>query len=131
MRRLSAAVGTAALAVSVLAAGCGGISTTSKQAATARSSAVAASTTPHAPSTGTTVAPNPPAITLNEFGSIEYGMILDQVVATFGSPGTVHRVTDSDSSETRWWDGPPGSDGYAMLVFRDGVVFGKTQVGLS
>jgi hypothetical protein len=74
---------------------------------------------------------NPPAITLGEFGGIEYGMTLDQVSATFGSPGTVHRSTGSDRSESRWWDGPPGSDGFAMITFRDGIVFGKTQVGLS
>jgi hypothetical protein len=52
------------------------------------------------------------------------------VTATLGSPGTVHRATDRDASETRRWAGPPGSDGYAIVIFRDGIVFGKTQLGL-
>jgi hypothetical protein len=83
-----------------------------------------------APPTGTTLGPSSPAITLDEFSNIDYGMTLDQVIATFGSPGTVHHSSDTDRSETRWWDGPRGSNGFAELVFRDGVVFGKTQVGL-
>lgn len=125
-------MGAAALAVSVLtAAGCGGISTKSTQPTTTRRPVGAASLSRNAPPTGTTVAPNPPAVTLNKFGSIEYGMTLDQVIATFGSPGTVDRSSDSDRTESRSWDGSPGSDGFAMIVFRDGIVFGKTQVGLS
>jgi len=73
---------------------------------------------------------NPATITLTEFSNIEYGMTLDQVTATVGASGEVDRSTDSDRIESRWWKGPPGSDGFATVVFRDGVVWGKTQVGL-
>jgi hypothetical protein len=114
--------------VSVFAAGCGGITTKSAQSTTTPRR-VDASTTANTPPTGTTMAASQPAITRDEFASIDYGMTLDQVSATFGSPGTV-RSSDADGTESRWWDGPPGSDGVAMLVFRDGVVFGKTQTGL-
>ena len=61
---------------------------------------------------------------------IQEGMTLDQVTATFGSPGKVDRAADSDRIESRRWYGLPESDGLAMIVFRDGVVFGKTQLGL-
>ena len=74
---------------------------------------------------------NPATITLDEFSSIELGMTLDQVTATFGSAGEVDRSTANDCIQSRWWHGPPGSEGFAMIVFRDGFVWGKTQVGLS
>jgi hypothetical protein len=129
MRRALSVLGTAALAASVFA-GCGGTSTKSSQPRATRRQVEATSTTPNSPPTGTTLAPNPPTITLHEFSTIEPGMTLDQVTATFGSPGEVDRAGDSNRIESRRWDGLRGSDGFAMIVFRDGVVFGKTQVGL-
>jgi hypothetical protein len=129
MRRALTVLGAAGLAASVFA-GCGGTSTKSSQPRTTRRQVEATSATPNLPPTSTTLAPNP-AITLHEFSTIEPGMTLDQVTATFGSPGEVDRAADSNRIESRMWDGLRGSDGFAMIVFRDGVVFGKTQVGLS
>ena len=130
MRRALTVMGAAALAASVFA-GCGGTSTTSTQTKTTRQQVEATSTTTRStPPTGTTVAPSTPPITLPEFSSIDEGMTLGQVTATFGSPGEVDRAADSNRIESRRWDGLPGSDGFAMIVFRDGVVWGKTQVGL-
>src|SRR5262245_21174899 len=123
MRRGLTVLGAAALAAGVFA-GCGGASTRSTQ------SRMVTSTNRSSPPTGTTQPPNSPAITLQEFSSIEEGMTLDQVAATFGSPGEVDRAADSNRIESRRWDGLPGSDGFAMIVFRDGAVWGKTQVGL-
>jgi hypothetical protein len=129
MRRALTVLGAAALAASVFA-GCGGTSIKSSQPRTTRRQVEATSTTPNPPPTGTTLAPNPPTITLDAFSTIELGMTLDQVTATFGSRGEVVRAADNDRIESRRWEGLPGSDGFAMIVFRDGVVFGKTQVGL-
>lgn len=129
MRRALIVLGVAALAASVFA-GCGGTSIKSSRPRTTRRQVEATSTTPNSPPTGSTLAPNPPTITLDEFSSIEPGMTLDQVTATFGSPGEVDRATGTDRIESRRWDGLRGSDGFAMIAFRDGVVFGKTQVGL-
>jgi hypothetical protein len=129
MKRRRTLIAAAGLAACVFAAGCGA-STHGTQSGTTQRQAEARPTAVAAPPTETTVAPNSPRITLDEFSSINAGMTLDQVTATVGSPGTVNRATDRDATETRWWDGPPRSDGFAMVTFRDGIVFGKTQVGL-
>jgi hypothetical protein len=129
MRRALTVLGAAALAASVFA-GCSGTLTKSAQPRRTRRQVEATSTIPNSPPTGTTLAPNSPAITLDAFSTIEPGMTLDQVTATFGSRGKVDRAADNDRIESRRWDGLPGSDGFAMIVFRGGVVWGKTQVGL-
>jgi outer membrane protein assembly factor BamE (lipoprotein component of BamABCDE complex) len=129
MRRALTVLGAAALAASVFA-GCGRTLTKSMQPRTTPRQAAATSTTPNSPPTATTLPSNSLTITLQEFSSIEEGMTLDQVTATFGSPGKVDRAADSDRIESRRWYGLPESDGLAMIVFRDGVVFGKTQLGL-
>jgi outer membrane protein assembly factor BamE (lipoprotein component of BamABCDE complex) len=130
MRRALTVMGAAALAASVFAGGCGGTSSQSTQPRTTRRQVEVTSTTPNSPPTVTTRAPNAPTVMLQEFSSIEQGMTLDQVTEIFGSPGEVDRAAHSDLTESRRWDGSPGSDGFAMIVFRDRVVFGKTQVGL-
>jgi hypothetical protein len=84
-----------------------------------------------APPTGTTTAPNTSTITLAEFSTITAGMTLDQVTATVGSPGAVDPPAGSGDIQSRTWNGRPGTNGFAMVVFRDGTVFGKTQEGLS
>jgi len=128
MKRRHTLIAAAGLAVGVFAAGCGA-STHATQPGSTHRQGVARPTSLAAPPTGTTV--TPPTITLDEFSSIDEGMTLDQVTETVGSPGMVQLAPDHDATETRWWLGPPRSDGFAMVTFRDGIVFGKTQVGLS
>lgn len=130
MKRRRALFAAAALAVGVVAAGCG----TSTQATHPGSSPrpeAARPTSVAAPPTGTTAAPNASTITLHEFSTINAGMTLDQVTATVGSPGAVDPPAGSDHIQSRTWSGRPGTNGFAMVVFRDGTVFGKTQLGLS
>jgi len=120
-------MGAAALAVTVFAAGCGGTSTTATRP-TLRRTAEATATTP--PPTGTTRATDS-VITLDEFKDIEEGMTPGEVAATVGSLGEIDPSMAGDRTEARRWNGLPGGDGFAMVMFRDGVVWGKTQVGLS
>jgi len=130
MKPRRALFGAAALAVGVVAAGCGA-STQATQPGSAPPPAAARPTTRAAPPTGTTAAPNASTITLDEFSTINEGMTLDQVTATVGSAGAVHLPAGSDDIQSRTWNGRPGTDGFAMVLFRDGTVFGKTQEGLS
>lgn len=129
MRRIPAVMGAAALAVSVFAAGCGGTSTTATRP-TLRRTAETTATTPNPPPTGTTLATDS-VITLDEFKDIEEGMTPGEVAATVGSLGEIDPSMAGDRTEARRWNGRSGGDGFAMVVFRDGVVWGKTQVGLS
>jgi hypothetical protein len=120
-----------ALAVGVFAAGCSRTSTHATQASATQQPTQAHPATLAEPPTGTTAAPSASTITLDEFSSINEDMTVDQVTATVGSPGAVTAHVNSDDIETRTWNGRPGTNGFAMVVFRDGIVYGKTQDGLS
>jgi hypothetical protein len=126
MRRAVIMVAAAVL-MTVVAARCGATSTTATQSGAVRHPLDAASPTPR----GSSVAPVLSTITLDEFNRVELGMTLGQVTAIVGTPGTVDRASDKTRIESRWWDGRLGSVGFAMIVFRRGIVWGKTQVDLS
>jgi hypothetical protein len=124
MRRALLIVAVPALTVCAIAAGCGASSTTQPDA-----TRHAPHTTPITPSSIT--GRNSPTTTLEEFSKVKDGMTLAQVTTIIGSPGTVDRSSHNNHTESRVWRGRPETGGFAMIVFRDGIVFGKTQVDLS
>jgi hypothetical protein len=124
-------IGVAVLTASVVATACNASSTPTARSAAVARSLHATSTEQISTPTGTTLAPNPSSITLQEYTRVHDGMTLDRVAAILGSAGTLDRRWDHGRIDGRRWDGPPGSRGFALLFFRHEKVWAKTQVDLS
>jgi hypothetical protein len=78
------------------------------------------------PPTVTTLTPTTPTITLDGF-SIELGMTLDQVTATLGSAGKSIGALTASALKAGRGTKFPGSDGFALIVFRDASCGGKAK----
>lgn len=78
---------------------------------------------------------NRETISLEEFNQITNGMTYDEVVSIVGSQGTLLSETDlgigSEYATTMWkWEGEGSTGATAHIMFQDGKVVNKSQIGL-